>query len=59
MLGSEELTASSREHADLLVLLEAGKADEAAELMHRHIGHVVGWCQRSREQFVFEYSQLD
>lgn len=43
MLGSEELTASSREHAELLVLLEAGKADEAAELMHRHIGHVVGW----------------
>ncbi|GAB3289020.1 GntR family transcriptional regulator [Pseudoclavibacter terrae] len=43
MLGSEELTASAREHADLLVLLEAGKADEAAELMHRHIGHVVGW----------------
>ncbi|PPF84036.1 GntR family transcriptional regulator [Pseudoclavibacter sp. RFBJ3] len=43
MLGSQELTASSREHADLLVLLESGKADEAAELMHRHIGHVVGW----------------
>jgi DNA-binding GntR family transcriptional regulator len=38
-----ELEKSAQEHLLLLDLLVAGDAAAAEELMHRHIGHVVGW----------------
>jgi DNA-binding GntR family transcriptional regulator len=40
---SAELEQSAREHHELLDLMVAGDADGAAELMHAHIGHVLGW----------------
>lgn len=43
MLATEELSQSAAEHHELLDLLEAGKGEEAEALMHRHIGHVIGW----------------
>jgi DNA-binding GntR family transcriptional regulator len=43
LLGTPELARSSAEHHTLLDLLAAGDAAAAAELMHRHIGHVTGW----------------
>lgn len=43
MLATDELRASAEEHHELLELLEAGRGSEAAALMARHIGHVVGW----------------
>ncbi|MGI5443992.1 FCD domain-containing protein [Streptomyces shenzhenensis] len=36
------LLATAQEHVDLLDLIIARKADEAEELMRRHIGHVRG-----------------
>jgi len=38
-----ELEKSAAEHHLLLDLLTAGDAEAVEELMHRHIGHVVGW----------------
>jgi DNA-binding GntR family transcriptional regulator len=38
-----ELEKSAHEHLVLLDLLVAGDSAAAEELMHRHIGHVVGW----------------
>jgi DNA-binding GntR family transcriptional regulator len=43
LLGTPELARSSAEHHTLLDLLAAGDGAAAAELMHRHIGHVTGW----------------
>jgi DNA-binding GntR family transcriptional regulator len=40
--GTGEPSSSVREHTALLDLLEAGRADDAAELMTRHIGHTRG-----------------
>lgn len=45
----EQLRASIDEHAALLDLLEAGEGDAAADLMHRHIGHVLGWWSGQAE----------
>ena len=38
----DELIPSSREHMELVDLIEAGDADGAEDLMRRHIGHVRG-----------------
>ena len=43
LLASEELSISASEHHELLDLLEAGDGAKAEEVMHRHIGHVIGW----------------
>lgn len=43
LLATDELAASAAEHHDLLNLLERGDADQAEQLMRRHIGHVIGW----------------
>ncbi|MGW0632333.1 GntR family transcriptional regulator [Streptomyces sp. NPDC002758] len=45
-----QLLATAREHADLLDLITARRADEAEELMRRHIGHVRGvWATGAGE----------
>ncbi|RLV56919.1 GntR family transcriptional regulator [Aeromicrobium phragmitis] len=44
-----QLRASIDEHAALLDLLEAGEGEAAAELMDRHIGHVLGWWSGEAE----------
>ncbi|MQA10651.1 MAG: FCD domain-containing protein [Pseudonocardiaceae bacterium] len=42
----DQLIPSSREHTELLDLIEARDTDGAAELMGRHIGHVRGiWAE--------------
>ncbi|MGA7835599.1 MAG: FCD domain-containing protein, partial [Acidimicrobiales bacterium] len=38
-----ELKKSAHEHHELLDLLQEGKGEAAERLMHRHIGHVLGW----------------
>ncbi|MCA1307876.1 GntR family transcriptional regulator [Microbacterium esteraromaticum] len=43
MLATEELSISAAEHHELLDLLEAGDGEQAEAVMHRHIGHVIGW----------------
>ena len=43
MLATEELSKSAAEHHELLDLLEAGDGKKAEAVMHRHIGHVIGW----------------
>lgn len=43
MVDSERLMESAREHDQLLDLLESGDGSGAEGLMHRHIGHVIGW----------------
>lgn len=43
LLATEELARSAAEHHELLDLLEAGDGDAAEQLMHQHIGHVIGW----------------
>lgn len=43
LLHKEELRASALEHHELLDLLGQGNGDAAEQLMHRHIGHVLGW----------------
>lgn len=44
---SDELVASSLEHAELVRLLVAGDGESAEALMRRHIGHVSGlWSGR-------------
>jgi DNA-binding GntR family transcriptional regulator len=44
---SDTLVTTTREHDTLLDLLEAGDADSAEALMHRHIGHILGhWSGR-------------
>lgn len=43
LLATEELAQSAAEHLELLDLLEKGRGEEAEQLMHRHIGHVIGW----------------
>jgi DNA-binding GntR family transcriptional regulator len=42
LADSGRLIPSSREHAELVDLIEAGDADGAEDLMRRHIGHVRG-----------------
>lgn len=39
---TDQLTASSYEHVDLLDILAGGNPRQAASLMHRHLGHVRG-----------------
>lgn len=43
LLATEELSVSAQEHHELLDLLARGDGDGAESLMHRHIGHVLGW----------------
>lgn len=43
MLATDELRISAGEHQELLELLQARKGAEAQALMHRHVGHVLGW----------------
>ncbi|MDR5701563.1 GntR family transcriptional regulator [Agromyces aerolatus] len=43
LLATEELTKSAAEHDEILDLLEAGDGAGAEALMHRHIGHIIGW----------------
>lgn len=43
LLATEELSKSAAEHHELLDLLESGDAERAEAVMHRHIGHVIGW----------------
>lgn len=43
LLATEELSKSAAEHHELLNLLEAGDGAGAEAVMHRHIGHVIGW----------------
>lgn len=43
LLATEELSKSAAEHHEILDLLEAGDGAGAETLMHRHIGHVLGW----------------
>jgi DNA-binding GntR family transcriptional regulator len=43
LLATDELAASANEHLELLMLLEAGDAEGAERLMHRHIAHIIGW----------------
>lgn len=45
LLHTPELTASAREHSELLDLLAAGRGADAERLMRRHIQHVLGWWQ--------------
>jgi len=49
MLETEQLRESAREHERLLDLLEAGDASGVEALMHRHIGHVLGWWSGNPE----------
>lgn len=42
-ITGEQLEATIAEHVELLDLLEAGDGAAAADLMDRHIGHVLGW----------------
>ena len=45
--GSHEFLDSAAEHGQLLDLIEGGKADEAADLMRRHLEHTRGlWAGR-------------
>ncbi len=37
---SEDATRAVREHAQILALCEAGKSDEAAACLRRHIEHI-------------------
>lgn len=43
MQGSDELQESAEEHERLLDLLASGDRSGAEALVHRHIGHVLGW----------------
>jgi DNA-binding GntR family transcriptional regulator len=43
LLRTDQLRESALEHHRLLDLLVAGDAEGARDLMHQHIGHVVGW----------------
>ena len=49
MLHTEQLRESALEHERLLDLLEAGDAPGVEALMHRHIGHVLGWWSGNPE----------
>ncbi|WP_043498665.1 GntR family transcriptional regulator [Georgenia sp. SUBG003] len=49
MLDTEQLRESALEHERLLDLLEAGDGAGAESLMHRHIGHVLGWWSGNPE----------
>jgi DNA-binding GntR family transcriptional regulator len=49
MLNTELIIESAREHEQLLDLLLADDADGAERLMHRHIGHVLGWWSGNPE----------
>lgn len=49
MSGSAELDESAREHLRLLDLVRDGDAEGAAALMHRHVGHVLGWWSGHEE----------
>lgn len=49
IVGTDTLRASAEEHQQLVDLLEQGAADQAAELMHDHIGHVLNWWSGSPE----------
>jgi DNA-binding GntR family transcriptional regulator len=50
LLQSDLLAASAAEHHELLDLLAAHDAAGARALMHRHIGHVVGWWAGNDER---------
>lgn len=45
--GSPTLLVSTREHAELLDAVQAGKSEEAARIMNRHLDHARGiWAGR-------------
>lgn len=45
--GTDELLASTREHAELLDAIRAGKSEEAARIMNQHLDHARGiWAGR-------------
>jgi DNA-binding GntR family transcriptional regulator len=47
LTGSHEFLDSAAEHGQLLDLIEGGRADEAADLMRRHLEHTRGlWAGR-------------
>ena len=43
MVKTGRLEESAAEHHELLDHLSAGDAAAARDLMHRHIGHTIGW----------------
>lgn len=43
LVNSAELEQSSVEHHTLLDLLAAGRGADAEQLMHTHVGHIIGW----------------
>lgn len=49
LINTKELAESAHEHRELVDLLEKGDADEAEQLMKRHIRHVVGWWSGNPE----------
>jgi DNA-binding GntR family transcriptional regulator len=49
MLETKALGDSAAEHRELLAHLVAGRADEAQELMRRHIHHTLGWWSGKAE----------
>ncbi|MEU0477943.1 GntR family transcriptional regulator [Streptosporangium sp. NPDC006013] len=50
VVGTEEFHRSAAEHPELLDLIEAGDAEGAAALMHRHLLHTRGlWAGRAED----------
>jgi len=43
IVGTPTLLRSAEEHQHLVDLLVDGAAEDAADLLHSHIGHVLGW----------------
>lgn len=49
--GTESLVQSTHEHATLLLAIIAGKADEAADIMDRHLQHARGiWAGKAEPE---------
>lgn len=49
--GSESLVQSTHEHATMLLAIIAGKADEAADIMDRHLQHARGiWAGKAEPE---------
>jgi DNA-binding GntR family transcriptional regulator len=49
LLNTDELSRSVAEHYEILALLEAHDAEGVSALVHRHLGHVVGWWSGQSE----------
>ena len=50
MVKTGRLEESAAEHHELLDHLSAGDASAARTLMHRHIGHTIGWWAGQPEE---------